>query len=68
MGLAVVFQSTDLSLVNLVGLAICLLGICVHVIKKALEAENPSKSIKYSRYEPTDMTGYARDLELVCLR
>jgi len=54
MGLAVVFQSTDLSLVNLVGLAICLLGICVHVIKKALEAENPSKSIKYSRAQTSE--------------
>lgn len=49
MSLAVMYQSSDLSVVNVLGLGICLLGICVHVVKKALETENTTKSVKYSR-------------------
>ena len=48
MGLAVVYQSTNLSPVNLVGLVVCLFGIAIHVLKKAVEADQQG-SHKYSR-------------------
>lgn len=39
MGLAVIYQSTDLSTINMLGLVVCLLGISVHVLKKSLETK-----------------------------
>jgi hypothetical protein len=44
LSLAVVYQSHDLSLVNLVGLVVCLLGISLHVVRKATSAPDiPAK-------------------------
>jgi len=40
MGLAVMYQSTDLSLINIAGLVVCLLGISLHVLKKSSEPAN----------------------------
>lgn len=39
MSLAVIYQSTDLSTVNKVGLVICLAGIILHSVRKAMEPE-----------------------------
>jgi len=46
MGLAVIYQSTDLSNINLAGLVVCLLGISAHVLKKSMEtgARSPGGS------------------------
>lgn len=49
LSLAVVYQSHDLSLVNLVGLVVCLLGISCHIVRKATDMpEVPSR--QNSRY------------------
>jgi hypothetical protein len=50
LSLAVVYQSHDLSLVNLVGLVICLLGISCHVVRKATSLpEKPKQNTRYIR-------------------
>ena len=57
LSLAVVYQSHDLSLVNLVGLVVCLLGISFHVVRKATAApELPTKqSSRYTRWETSQL-------------
>ncbi|XP_023336208.1 solute carrier family 35 member C2 [Eurytemora carolleeae] len=47
MSLAVIYQSTDLSVINLIGLMVCLLGISMHVLKKATETQRVNKSFEY---------------------
>jgi len=41
--LAIVFQSNDISVVNLIGLVICVTGIGFHVIRKATKEQRPEK-------------------------
>ncbi len=50
LSLAVVYQSHDMSLVNLVGLVVCLLGISCHVVRKATAAPDiPKQNSRYIR-------------------
>jgi len=52
MSLAVMYQSTDLSTINLVGLVVCLVGIALHTFKKATEKdERKSDRFRSSRGE-----------------
>ena len=37
--LAVIFQSSDISLINVLGLVICMTGITLHVVRKATSVE-----------------------------
>ena len=50
MSLAVVYQSHDLSLINLVGLVVCLLGISCHVVRKATALPDTTTKKQNSRY------------------
>merc|ERR1719228_2249427 len=37
--LAIIYQSSDISLINMVGLVICMTGITLHVVRKAASVE-----------------------------
>ena len=45
--LAVVFQSNEMSVINAIGLVVCLSGITLHVVRKATAVENKEKSPVY---------------------
>jgi len=47
MSLAVVYQSTDISFINMIGLVVCLFGISIHVLKKATETERSRRTDSY---------------------
>jgi len=42
--LAIIYQSSDISVINMIGLVICMLGITLHVVRKATQVEKPEKS------------------------
>merc|ERR1712088_563049 len=46
--LAVIFQSSDISLINVLGLVICMTGITLHVVRKAASVETRGNSIERS--------------------
>jgi len=47
--LAVVFQSNEMSVINAIGLVVCLSGITLHVVRKATAVENKEKSPVYKK-------------------
>ena len=46
--LAVIFQSSDISVINMLGLVICMTGITLHVVRKAASVETRGSSIERS--------------------
>jgi len=54
--LAIIYQSSDISLINMVGLVVCMLGITLHVVRKATQVEKPEKtgSGRFFRREGTN--------------
>ena len=46
--LAVIFQSSDISVINMLGLVICMTGITLHVVRKASSVETRGSSIERS--------------------
>jgi len=56
--LAVIFQSNDISVVNMIGLVVCMTGISLHVVRKATKTDKKSEKIvgaKLRRTESTNM-------------
>ena len=48
MTLAVIFQSSDISMINMLGLVICMTGITLHVVRKATSVETRGSSVERS--------------------
>ena len=46
--LAVIFQSSDISMINMLGLVICMTGITLHVVRKATSVETRGSSVERS--------------------
>lgn len=46
--LAVIFQSSDISVINMLGLVICMTGITLHVVRKAASVETRESSVERS--------------------
>ena len=46
--LAVIFQSSDISAINMLGLVICMTGITLHVVRKAASVETRGSSMERS--------------------
>ena len=46
--LAVIFQSSDISVINMLGLVICMTGITLHVVRKATSVETRGSSVERS--------------------
>ena len=46
--LAVIFQSSDISMINMLGLVICMTGITLHVVRKATAVETRGSSVERS--------------------
>jgi len=46
--LAVIFQSSDISVINMLGLVICMTGITLHVVRKAASVETRGSSMERS--------------------
>eukprot|EP00092_Neocalanus_flemingeri_P040474 GFUD01044077.1.p1 GENE.GFUD01044077.1~~GFUD01044077.1.p1 ORF type:complete len:477 (-),score=81.09 GFUD01044077.1:335-1765(-) len=42
--LAIIYQSSDISVINMIGLVVCMLGITLHVVRKATQVEKPEKN------------------------
>ena len=42
--LAVIFQSSDISVINMLGLLICMTGITLHVVRKAASGKHSEKN------------------------
>jgi len=45
MALAIVFQATDVSAINVVGLVVCMTGVSLHVLRKAMSLERVQGSV-----------------------
>jgi solute carrier family 35 protein C2 len=43
LALAIVFQSNDISVINVIGLVVCMTGITLHVVRKATKDGRPEK-------------------------
>merc|ERR1711935_251583 len=41
--IAIVFQSNDISVINMIGLVVCVSGISLHVVRKATKEQRPEK-------------------------
>jgi len=50
LALAILYQSTDISVINMIGLVICMLGITMHVVRKATQVEKPEKKNGSGRF------------------
>lgn len=52
--LAVVFQSSDISVVNMIGLVVCMAGISLHVVRKATKTDQRPEKIVGSKLRRTE--------------
>jgi len=44
LAMAIVIEESDVSLINMIGLVICMAGITLHVVRKATQVERPDQS------------------------
>ena len=60
--LAVIFQSSDISVINMLGLVICMTGITLHVVRKAASVETTRDERSGSRRGVTGSPGQKESL------
>ena len=60
--LAVIFQSSDISAINMLGLVICMTGITLHVLRKASSVEARGSTERLSRRGPRGSPGQKESL------
>ena len=60
--LAVIFQSSDISAINMLGLVICMTGITLHVLRKASSVEARGSTERSSRRGPRGSPGQKESL------